>query len=88
MDGLPSSLPNQPYTYKICEQWTPKDPRILGIARKDKLSFEAVEEIKDRKIYNKNCLQSIWNLEIISLRYHTKVAKITQGGWKLLFVVF
>jgi hypothetical protein len=83
MDGLSSSPPKQPYIYKICEQRAPKDPRKLGVPRKDKLSFEAVEEIKDRRIYSRNCLQSIWNLKIISLRYQAWVAKVTrimQGG--------
>jgi hypothetical protein len=69
MDGLPSSPLKGPYTYKICKQRVPRGPRKLGVARKDKLSFEAVEDAKDRRICSKRCLQSIRNFDIISLRY-------------------
>jgi hypothetical protein len=69
MDGLPSSPSKGPYTYKIRKQRAPRGPRKLGVARKDKLSFESVEDAKDRTICSKRCLQSIRNFEIISLRY-------------------
>jgi hypothetical protein len=69
MDGLPSSPLKGPYTYKIRKQRAPRGPRKLGVARKDKLFFEAVEDAKDRRICSKRCLQSIRNFEIISLRY-------------------
>jgi hypothetical protein len=69
MDGLPSSPLKGPYTYKIRKQRAPRSPCKLGVARKDKLSFEAMEDAKDMRICSKRCLQSIRNFEIISLRY-------------------
>jgi hypothetical protein len=58
-----------PYTYKIRKQRVPRGPCKLDVARKDKLSFEIVEDAKDKRIRSKKCLQSIYNFKIISLRY-------------------
>jgi hypothetical protein len=54
MDGLPSSPLKGPYTYKIRKQRAPRGPRKLGVARKDKLSFEAVEDEKKGEFATKD----------------------------------
>ena len=46
----------EPYTYKICKQIVPRGPCKFDMAKKDKLSFEVVEDAKDMRICNKRCL--------------------------------
>lgn len=69
MDGLSSSLPKRSYVSIRRKKRCPGGPRQIGMRRGEKVTLAAVEEVKQRPICSKHCLEPISAFDILSLRY-------------------